>query len=141
MDKQTEQILNSFLALEKLFSSAMKVYYNGRSLTIPQLLLLDRLDAAGPTQISHLAQLLSCSNSTISGILDRLESLELVRRSRISDDLRVVHVETTEKCSQLKESLGGSFGCRLAAPFAACSEADKAAILQGLELMERCLAK
>lgn len=141
MDKQTEQILNCFLALEKLFSSAMKVYYNGRSLTIPQLLLLDRLDAAGPTQISHLAQLLSCSNSTISGILDRLESLELVRRSRISDDLRVVHVETTEKCSQLKESLGGRFGCHLAAPFATCSEADKAAILQGLELMERCLAK
>lgn len=141
MEQRTEQIFGKFLSLEKLFSAKMKVSYGGRTLTTPQLLLLDELEHSGPTQISQLAQALSCSNSTVSGILDRLESIDLVRRSHISGDLRVVHVETTDKCRELAASLGGSFTGYLESFFTGCSDSERAEMLRGLELLERCLAK
>ncbi len=65
------------------------------SLTGPQLACLRQLES-GPLPMTSLAAAVSLSPATVSGILDRLEARELVRRERQSDDKRRVLVLLTD---------------------------------------------
>ena len=65
-------------------------------ITIPQLLCLNNVYEHGPITIGALTRLLYLNNSTVTGIVDRLENHNLVRRTRISKDRRQIHVEITE---------------------------------------------
>ncbi len=64
-------------------------------LTGPQSLLLQRLEPRGEASIGELAGLLSLSQPTVSGIVDRLEKRGLVRRERSRFDRRRVMVQIT----------------------------------------------
>jgi len=65
-------------------------------ITIPQLLCLNNVYEHGPITIGALTRLVYLNNSTVTGIVDRLENRNLVRRTRISKDRRQIHVEITE---------------------------------------------
>lgn len=65
------------------------------SLTGPQLACLRQLQAGGAMAMTTLAAAVSLSPATVSGILDRLEARELVRRERQLDDKRRVLVTLT----------------------------------------------
>ena len=65
-------------------------------ITIPQLLCLNEVYEHGPITIGALTRLIYLNNSTVTGIVDRLEKRNLVRRTRISKDRRQIHVEMTE---------------------------------------------
>ena len=65
-------------------------------ITIPQLLCLNEVYEHGPITIGALTRLIYLNNSTVTGIVDRLEKRNLVRRTRISKDRRQIHVEITE---------------------------------------------
>jgi DNA-binding MarR family transcriptional regulator len=52
-------------------------------------------------KISDLSSKMSLSNSTVSGIVDRLEKQDFVKRIRSKDDRRVVYVEVTSKLKKV----------------------------------------
>ena len=54
-------------------------------LTFPQALVLTVLGEDGPVPISALAERTGSANSTVSGIVDRLEKAGLARRQRSSE--------------------------------------------------------
>ena len=56
----------------------------------------------GPVPISALAERTGSANSTVSGIVDRLEKLGLARRQRSETDRRVIYVCATEKYNALR---------------------------------------
>ena len=62
----------------------------------PQLVTLLWIVESGSSTASDIARQIHVSNSTVVGILDRLESKGLVRRERSTYDRRLVHICATE---------------------------------------------
>lgn len=65
-------------------------------LTGPQVSALKVLEAVGDLSLSELSFRMSARNSTITGIVDRMERDGLVVRERSSSDRRVVKIRATE---------------------------------------------
>ncbi len=66
-------------------------------ITYPQLLLLRHLAEHPASSMHTLAAALGCTNSTVTGLVDRLVCLGLVRRALGDDDRRVVLADLTPK--------------------------------------------
>ncbi|MCP6657839.1 MarR family transcriptional regulator, partial [Klebsiella pneumoniae] len=62
----------------------------------PQLWTIKVVAGHGPIRVSDLARRLYLHNATVVGIIDRLEALGLVQRTRSREDRRVVMVDLTE---------------------------------------------
>lgn len=65
-------------------------------LTGPQLTTLSTIARIGPTTPTAIARAVHLSQGTVTGILQRLERRELVRRTRGDADRRTVTIEVTE---------------------------------------------
>ena len=65
-------------------------------ITIPQLICLREIFQHGPISLSALTKIVFLNNSTVTGIVDRLENRGFVQRTRISKDRRQVHAEITQ---------------------------------------------
>ena len=87
-----KQILHGYLRLYRSISEEYRGQIGTVTLTFPQTLVLSLLSAEGPMPISELAKATGSANSTISGVLDRLEQMELIQRIRSEKDRRVVYV-------------------------------------------------
>jgi DNA-binding MarR family transcriptional regulator len=71
------------------------------SLTGPQLVCLRLIEKRGVITPSELAKGVSLSQGTVTGILDRLESRDLIRRERSVEDKRKSLVQLTETGNEL----------------------------------------
>ncbi|WP_339060306.1 MarR family transcriptional regulator [Tepidibacillus marianensis] len=67
------------------------------NLTGPQGMLVGTLAHHGAMKISDLSERVGLSNSTISGIVDRLQKQGYVERIRSEEDRRVVYVNVTDE--------------------------------------------
>lgn len=72
-------------------------------LTGPQLWAIKVIAEESSINISDLARRMYLHPATVVGIINRLETMELVKRSRTSSDRRIVHVELTEKARKILE--------------------------------------
>ncbi|HJV47465.1 MAG TPA: MarR family transcriptional regulator [Bacillota bacterium] len=70
-------------------------------ITIPQALVLGEIRDK-PKTIGELSKALDLSNSTISGIVDRLERNQIVIRERDKEDRRVVFVSLSRNVHELE---------------------------------------
>lgn len=70
-------------------------------LTGPQLVLLKELSARDGDSVSKLTRAVHLSQATVTGILDRLEKRELVRRQRSDEDRRRVQIWLTDAGREL----------------------------------------
>jgi DNA-binding MarR family transcriptional regulator len=66
-------------------------------LTGPQLTVVKILEAFGALSLSELSDRIRAQNSTVTGIIDRMEREGLVVRERSTEDRRVVHIRLTPK--------------------------------------------
>ncbi len=74
-------------------------------LTGPQLAVIKMLEPVGRLSLSELSERIRARNSTVTGIIDRMEREGLVRRRRSSEDRRVVHIELTDAGSKLARKI------------------------------------
>jgi DNA-binding MarR family transcriptional regulator len=74
-------------------------------LTGPQLTVVKLLDGLGDVSLSELSEKIGAQNSTVTGIIDRMEREALVTRARSKEDRRVVHIRLTPKGRDLAESI------------------------------------
>jgi DNA-binding MarR family transcriptional regulator len=58
-------------------------------LSMPQLDVLRRLQAHGPTRMSRLAEMCHCEASNLTGLVDKLESRGMVERRVDPEDRRI----------------------------------------------------
>ncbi len=90
-------------------------------LSWPGFTVLRTLRQSGPTSAKRLTAALACTHSNITGIVDRLERDGWVKRTRSTEDRRVIFLKLTEKGEQIGEieeglhqfltlSLGNWFG-------------------------------
>ncbi|MBC8392655.1 MAG: MarR family transcriptional regulator [Deltaproteobacteria bacterium] len=91
------QILMRLRQIIRELSKHSKHIQENFKITVPQLLCLQEVYDHGPISIGALTKIVFLNNSTVTGIVDRLEKRDLVKRARISKDRRQVHVEITDK--------------------------------------------
>jgi DNA-binding MarR family transcriptional regulator len=70
-------------------------------LTGPQLTVLKVLESVGDLSLSVLSERIRAQNSTVTGIIDRMEREGLVLRARSTEDRRVVNIRLTDKGSKI----------------------------------------
>jgi len=74
-------------------------------LTGPQLTVIKLLETFGDLSLSSLSERIRAQNSTVTGIIDRMEREELVVRERSTADRRVVLIKLTPKGKELARSI------------------------------------
>lgn len=99
-----ESILISIRRIARAIDLHSRSLGRGFKLTVPQLVCLKQLEAAGPISPSELSRLVYLSQATITGILNRLEDRGLVKRERKNPDRRLVTVSLTDKGRQTVSS-------------------------------------
>ena len=73
--------------------------------TTPQIMVLSTLSKHGGMKLTDLGERLNLANSTISGIVDRLEKQDIVNRVRSEEDRRVVKVTLSDKFNELHSEM------------------------------------
>ena len=103
-------IFTSYLRLSQHMSQLFRAHFGRLDLTFPQALVLTALGDGDPVPISTLAERTGSANSTVSGIVDRLEKLGLAKRERSELDRRVIYVSATQPYAELKQKASTDVG-------------------------------
>ncbi|MEH0018562.1 MAG: MarR family transcriptional regulator [Desulfobacter sp.] len=110
-------------------------------ITMPQLICLKEVASHGPIAIGALTKIVFINNSTVTGIIDRLEKRKFVRRVRISQDRRQVHVEITEQGLKFIEDAPTPIHHQFIEKLEQMKSEDVSMILWGLELLVDMLGR
>ncbi len=86
------EILRVIKKVKETFRKNLEKQFVELKLTAPQGMLVGTLAHFGDMKVSDLSDKLGLSNSTVSGIIDRLEGQGYVERTRNEKDRRVVIV-------------------------------------------------
>lgn len=135
------KIFKSLKRIGHMLKQSMGQHFNSMNLTGPQGMMMGILSHDGEMKISDLSEKIGLSNSTVSGIIDRLEKQGLVERTRSSEDRRVVYVNVS---SEFQKNSKENF-CKIEKTFedimkkATDEEIDT--ILKGLTTLEQLMDK
>jgi DNA-binding MarR family transcriptional regulator len=102
------------------------------NITMPQLKVLMLLGLHGSAPVSWLASRMNVSPPNVTGILDRLEHNEWVKRTNDTHDRRVVRVVLTEEGQKLLQELQAAGNERVRLSITEMQPSDRTALRQGL---------
>jgi len=105
----------------------------GHGLTGPQLLVLKVVGERDRPTMGEIAEAVHLSQATITGVLDRLERKELVRRTRDDPDRRKIRVVLTPAAQAVLASAPPLLQESFAVGFTALEEWERVQILSSLE--------
>ena len=90
------------LSCESIIEQQLRsVFRKQFEVTLPQFDVLSELEhASEPLTMSELSRELMVSNGNITGVIDRLVTMDLVQRKRPDHDRRVQYIQLTEKGSK-----------------------------------------
>lgn len=100
-----QQILETIIYLYTESRRITKELARRAQLTGPQLTVVKILEQIGDLSLSELSERIRAQNSTVTGIIDRMEREGLVVRERSTEDRRVVIIKLTAKGTQLAENV------------------------------------
>ena len=104
LKSDVDQVLEAILYLYKESRRITKELAKRAVLTGPQLTVVKLLEAFGDLSLSELSDKIRAQNSTVTGIIDRMERENLVTRERSKEDRRVVYIKLTQKgCDLARE--------------------------------------
>lgn len=96
VDSMIVHITKRLRQMARELDKRSKYIQENYKITVPQLICLREIYEHGPISLGALTKIVNLNNSTVTGIVDRLERRDLVRRVRISKDRRQIHVEVTD---------------------------------------------
>jgi DNA-binding MarR family transcriptional regulator len=102
---QVDSILETIVYLYTESRRVTKEVARRADLTGPQLTVLKVLEGVGDLSLSELSERIRAQNSTVTGIIDRMEREGLVVRARSTEDRRVVHIQLTEKGARIAREI------------------------------------
>lgn len=99
---QAEGVLPLIQLISDLIEKRCDRFLNARyGLTSPQFQLLKAAVQDNNVTLGGLSEQLNCSRGNVTGIVDRLERDQWLKRERSTDDRRVITVRLTEKGEQV----------------------------------------
>jgi DNA-binding MarR family transcriptional regulator len=102
---EVDSILEAIVYLYTESRRVTKEVARRADLTGPQLTVLKVLEGLGDLSLSELSERIRAQNSTVTGIIDRMEREDLVVRARSTEDRRVVHIQLTEKGARIAREI------------------------------------
>ena len=103
--EDVDRIVEAFVYLYTESRRATKEIARQLGLTGPQVTAIKMLEGVGDLSLTELSERMSARNSTITGIVDRMQRDGLVERVRSEADRRVVLIELTEKGQRLAKQI------------------------------------
>lgn len=137
--EEMQNVLMSYLRVTQHMSQQFRAHFGRLNLTFPQALVLNVLGEEGPVPISMLAERTGSANSTVSGIVDRLEKLGLAKRERSEDDRRVIYVAATEKYRALREKAATDVSGYFNSLLDTMAPEDKAMVAEAFQKLDAVL--
>lgn len=140
-----ENVSESLLIMEKLkeiqnlLEKGLKSFYSEYNLTVPQLTVVTLLENHGALKITDISIEMKISPAAVSGIVDRLEKQDLVKRVRSDIDKRKVFVSLTDNFSKSHQNMDQNLSRYLQLLLASKDTLDIQKIIEGLTLLETLL--
>jgi DNA-binding MarR family transcriptional regulator len=103
--QEVDQVFEAIVYLYTESRRLTKELARRAQLTGPQLTVLKILETLGDLSLSELSDRIRAQNSTVTGIIDRMEREGLVVRARSTEDRRVVHIKLTDKGARLAREI------------------------------------
>ncbi len=100
-----DQTLEAIIYLYTEGRRITKEFARRANLTGPQLTVIKMLEQIGDLSLTELSEKIRAQNSTVTGIIDRMEREGLVLRERSLEDRRVVHIRLTPKGAELAREI------------------------------------
>ncbi len=105
--------------------------------TLPQLSVISILAKNGEQKVSDISEKMGLSDSTVSGILDRLEQKGIIERKRDKDDRRVVKIYLIKGSQPICREFHRKREKYFAGLLKMLSEQEINDIIKGLEILNR----
>ena len=105
--------------------------------TFPQLSVISILAKNGKQKVSDISERIGLSDSTVSGILDRLEQKGIIERKRNKDDRRVVKIYLSNGSQEICQEFHRKREEYFAHLLKELSEQEINDIIKGLEILNR----
>ena len=133
--------ISQIINLNRNFNRTLRHEFHGlmqdSGFTFPQLSVISILAKNGEQKVSDISEKMGLSDSTVSGILDRLEQKGIIERKRNKDDRRVVKIYlikgSQEICQEFYRKREEYFTHLLKE----LSEQEINDIIKGLEILNR----
>ena len=134
-----EEMLTAIKRIVSLIKQNFERDFKKMHVTQSQILVMRVLNQYGDMKMSDISRELDLSNSTVSGIIDRLVEKKIVKRKRSEEDRRIVMISLAEEyCKPVKKQLN-AFALKMRRALSTATEEDLDSIMQGLEKLERIL--
>jgi len=134
-----EEMLTAIKRIVSLIKQNFERDFKKMHVTQSQILVMRVLNQYGDMKMSDISRELDLSNSTVSGIIDRLVEKKIVKRKRSEEDRRIVMISLAEEyCKPVKKQLN-DFALKMRRTLSTATEEDLDSIMQGLEKLERIL--
>jgi len=127
-DRVAEDIVLALRRIMRSMDIASRQLIGKYGITTPQLICLQHMLEQGPMTTGMLAQAVSLSPATVTGILDRMERRGLVTRERRPEDKRRVLVAVTDAGRSAAEAAPSYLAERLTQALERLPEGDRGEI-------------
>lgn len=101
--KLSNQVCFPLYSASRLLTKAYKPFLDEIGITYPQYLVLLVLWENDGISVNQITEKLMLNTNTISPLLKRMEKMNLIQRTRNSEDERCVNVELTEAGKEIKQ--------------------------------------
>jgi len=133
--------ISQIIDLNRNFNKALKHEFHGlmhdSGFTFPQISVISILSKNGKQKVSDISEKMGLSDSTVSGILDRLEQKGIIERKRNKEDRRVVKINLSKGSQEICQEFNRKRENYFAHLLKKLSEQEINDIIKGLEILNR----
>ena len=137
---RSTQVATLFQEVMFLFRQGMSRVFEDAGITAPQGMVIRILSKEKTLKITELSSKLSLPNSTVSGIVDRLEKLGMIERIRSEKDRRVVHVSIAPKFKDMHKNFHKQIEDKIEATMNRGTPEELDKIVEGLDTLKKLLS-
>jgi len=133
--------ISQIISLNRNINRTLRHEFHGlmqdSGFTFPQLSVISILAKNGKQKVSDISEKIGLSDSTVSGILDRLEQKGIIERKRNKDDRRVVKIYLSNGSQEIFQEFHRKREEYFARLLKELSEQEINDIINGLEILNR----
>ncbi|MBN2260614.1 MAG: MarR family transcriptional regulator [Clostridiales bacterium] len=141
MQNRGYEILGTIKKLHEEMKQNFESKFKELNITGTQGMMVGILHHSKILKISELSEKMGLSNSTVSGIVDRLEKQNVVERIRSETDRRVVSVKLTEQFKNLAKDHFNNMDQFFNQLMSKATEEEMDQILTGFKLLENIIER
>ena len=138
--EESLEVISLLKEVMVFFKHNMNKAFEKSGLTLPQGLLLSELGKYEKMKIHDLGGRLGMTDSTVSGIVDRLEKQGIVERTRSLEDKRVVYVSFSNDYKEIFGNLRGFMNKKIENIVSKASPQELSEVRNGLNILKRLMS-